>query len=456
MTGYARVLVVAGFFLTVLITLHAADNRTKLKPGFNLFSPKQDIEMGRQSAQQAERQLQIVNDHDPATYINTLGQQLAAHAPNNEKYPFQFKIVNDTAINAFALPGGFIYVNRGAIDAADNESQIAGVMAHEIGHVVLRHGTHQISRAYVAQAPLAVLGGALGAGSIGAILGQLGLGFGLNSLFLKYSRDAESQADLMGTQILHDSGYDPKAMVDFFEKLQAVSKDRTSQFFSDHPVPENRISNVQKEIEKLGGAPPNALTDSPDFHSAKTFIAGLPAPKGGARPGASRPADTRNGRAPELPSIRLASYDGVDLQLRYPENWHPHGDGSVVTFAPDGGIVTAGLAWGMMFSTFESDDHGRNRISLDEATDQLLNSLQRANGNMRITRSHETTHVAGQDGLITEASNQSPAGGREVDWIVTTIRPDGALQYFIGVAPQNDFDRYASAFQDIIDTVRFK
>ena len=455
MLRYARTLVAAGFILTVLITLHAADNRTKLKPGFNLFSPQQDIEMGRQSAQQAERQLQILYDRDPATYINTLGQNLVTHAPNNEKYPFQFKIVNDTAINAFALPGGFIYVNRGAIEAADNESQIAGVMAHEIGHVVLRHGTHQISRAYVAQAPLAVLGGVMGAGSMGAILGQLGVGFGLNSLFLKYSRDSESQADLMGTQILHDSGYDPRAMVDFFEKLQVVSKERTAQFFSDHPVPENRISNVQKEIEKLGGAPPNALTDSPDFHSAKTLIAGLPAPRGGARP-ANRPADTHNARGPELPSISLATYNGVDLQLRHPDNWRPHGDGSVVTFAPDGGIVAGGLAWGMMFSTFEPDNHGRDRISLDEATDQLLNSLQRSNGNMRITRSHERTHVAGQDALITEASNQSPAGGRETDWIVTAIRPDGALEYFIGVSPQNDFDRYATPFQDIIDSVTFK
>src|SRR5437870_4203129 len=205
-----RIIAVTGFLLSALIGLYAADNRTKLKPGFDLFSPQQDIEMGRQSAQEAERQLQILKDRDPATYINTLGQQLASHAPTNEKYPFQFKIVNDTAINAFALPGGFIYVNRGAIEAADNESQIAGVMAHEIGHVVLRHGTNQVSKAYLAQAPLSILGGMLGSNSIGGVLAQLGIGLGLNSLFLKYSRDAESQADLMGTQILHDSGYQPR------------------------------------------------------------------------------------------------------------------------------------------------------------------------------------------------------------------------------------------------------
>src|SRR5438477_3341967 len=227
--------------------------------------------MGRESVKEAEKQLQILNNQQATTYIDALGKSLAAHAPG-DKYPFQFKIVNDTAINAFALPGGFIYINRGAIEAADNESQIAGVIAHEIGHVVLRHGTHQISRAYVAQAPLAILGGVLGSGSIGSILGQLGVGFGLNSLFLKYSRDAESQADLMGTQILHDSGYDPRGMVDFFEKLQAQSKEKTSQFFSDHPVPENRISNVQKEIEKLGGPPPNPRTDSSEFQSAKNLV----------------------------------------------------------------------------------------------------------------------------------------------------------------------------------------
>src|SRR5689334_20533918 len=118
--------IIAGcvLFLNSLPPVLAADNRTKLKPGFNLFSPQQDIEMGRKSAQEAERQLQIMTSTDAATYINTLGLNLASHAPANEKYPFQFKIVNDTAINAFALPGGFIYVNRGAIEAADNESQI--------------------------------------------------------------------------------------------------------------------------------------------------------------------------------------------------------------------------------------------------------------------------------------------------------------------------------------------
>ena len=380
---------------------------------------------------------------------------MASHAPG-EKYPYQFKIVNDTAINAFALPGGFIYVNRGAIDAADSENQIAGVIAHEIGHVVLRHGTNQVSKAYLAQAPLAILGGVLGSNSIGSVLGQLGVGFGLNSLFLKYSRDAETQADLMGTQILHDNGYDPKGMVEFFEKIQAESKGgRATQFFSDHPNPENRISNVQREIERLGGLPANARRDSPEFHAVKNLLAGLPAPpKSGAR-GTTRSNDTRNGK-PGPPSGKLATFSGNGLQFRYPDNWRQYGQGSAMTFAPDSGIVNGALAYGMMIAEFEPDYHGQGQISLDEATDQLISNLQRSNANMRVTRSHERTRVGGQPALITEATNQSPAGGRETDWIVTTMRPDGTMYYVVGVAPQNEFGTYLRAFEDVVDSLRFR
>src|SRR5438874_3243758 len=185
--------------------------------------------MGRQVSKEAGSQLSIIRNGDIASYIDSLGRQLASRAPG-EKYPYQFKVVNDKAINAFALPGGFVYVNRGAIEAADNEAQIAGVMAHEIGHVVLRHGTNQASKAYLAQAPLSILGGVLGSNSVGSVLAQLGVGFAANSILLKYSRDAERQADLMGTQTLYDTGYDPKAMVQFFEKIQAESKGRASEF----------------------------------------------------------------------------------------------------------------------------------------------------------------------------------------------------------------------------------
>ena len=182
---------ILGLIFAIALTANAADSRSKLKPGWNLFSPQQDVEMGRQVSRQAERELPMLNDRRANAYVDALGKRLAAHAPG-EKYPYQFRIVNDSAINAFALPGGFVYVNRGALEAADTEAQIAGVIAHEIGHVALRHGTHQASTAYVAQAPLAILGGVLGSNSVGGVLAQLGVSFATSSLLLKYSRDVES------------------------------------------------------------------------------------------------------------------------------------------------------------------------------------------------------------------------------------------------------------------------
>jgi hypothetical protein len=451
-------LAIVALTLAVVLAAYGADNRTKLKPGLNFFSPKQDVEIGRQSATETERQLQIMNDRHATSYIQSLGKSLASYAPNNDPvYAFQFKIVNDTAINAFALPGGFIYVNRGAIAAADNEAQIAGVIAHEIGHVVMRHGTHQASRAYLAQAPLAVLGGVFGGNAIGTVMGAVG-GVGMNVLFLHYSRDMESQADLIGTQILHDAGYNPRAMVEFFEKIQAQSKGNASQFLSDHPNPANRISDVQHEIEKLNGALPNPKSDTPEFQTVKNELAGSPGPSRSGRggPGPNRPPATRNAGTPPLPSSRMAAFNGSDIEFRYPENWHQYGQGSTITLAPDGGMVNGSLTWGLMVSPYEVDNHGQGRASLDDATDQLLRDLQRNNSSMRITSSHQRINVGGQQGYVTETSNDSPAGGRETDWIVTVIAPNGEVYYFVGVAPQKDFIDYNRSFQDIIDSVRFK
>jgi predicted Zn-dependent protease len=256
--------------IVALVLTARADSRTQLKPGWNLFSPAQDVEMGHEVAKEAERKLRILKDPPATAYLNRLGRRLVAHAPHNDpKYVWQFKIVNDRKINAFALPGGFLYINRGIFESADNEAQLAAVIAHEVGHVVLRHGTSQVSKAYIAQAPLSILGGVLGNNSVGSVLAQLGISFAANSILLKYSRDAEKQADTVGVQILHDSGYHPIAMVQFFEKIQAESKGRASEFFSDHPNPENRISHVQAEIGRVGGPPSRARVDSPDFQQIK-------------------------------------------------------------------------------------------------------------------------------------------------------------------------------------------
>ncbi|HSR67222.1 MAG TPA: M48 family metallopeptidase, partial [Acidobacteriota bacterium] len=171
---------------------------------------------------------------------------------------------------------------RGVIEAADNEAQLAGVMAHEISHVALRHGTNQASKASAAQMPLAILGGLLGSDSTAAALTQLGANFAVNSVLLKYSRTAETQADTLGTQILYDSGYDARAMAQFFEKIQAQDQGgQPVEFFSNHPNPDNRVERVGQEVDNLGGVRRGSNTDSRDFQQIKRLLQSLPATGGG-------------------------------------------------------------------------------------------------------------------------------------------------------------------------------
>ena len=231
------------FALALVMSVGIANAQTKIKPGFNLFSPQDDMQVGQQSAVEAERQLPILHDSTVEGYVNRIGQRLAANA-GGPNFQYQFHVVNASDINAFALPGGFIYVNRGVLDNAHNEGEVAGVLAHEISHVALRHGTHQASKAYLAQAGISILGGILG-GKVGqgaaSIINTVG-GIGLNALFLKYSRDLETQADIRGSQILAASGYSPVDMVNFFKTLESVDKSKKTNWLSDHPAPPGAVN----------------------------------------------------------------------------------------------------------------------------------------------------------------------------------------------------------------------
>jgi len=262
----------------IVLSITALGQRTILKPGMNNYSPADDIKLGQQAAKEAEKSLTLINDREVTTYVAALGQKLVSKAPNSNNFPFTFKVVNEKDINALALPGGPVYVNRGAIEAADNEAQIAGVMGHEIAHVVLRHGTNQASKGDL----LGSLAGAVG-GLFGGRTGQVaaaGGGLAANITLLRYSRDAESQADLMGTQILYDLGYAPRAMAEFFDKLAKEHKGSSvEQWFSNHPIPENRVAKVNAEIKKLGPEPTDPKIDTPEFQRIKKALLAMPAPK---------------------------------------------------------------------------------------------------------------------------------------------------------------------------------
>src|SRR3954451_8307632 len=198
--------------------LRAGSDAFPAPSGFNQFSPDQEVQIGRQAAAEADASMPLLPARGTISdYVSTLGFKLAKQLPPND-YDWSFKVVNQKDINAFALPGGPVRVNLGTIQAADNEAELAGAIAHEIAHVYMRHGTRNASKESIAQLPAAILGSIAGNG-IGGQLARLGLQFGLGSVFMKYSRDAESEADRVGSKIMYEAGYAPMALADFFANL---------------------------------------------------------------------------------------------------------------------------------------------------------------------------------------------------------------------------------------------
>ena len=221
----------------------------------NLFSVQQDVQVGRQAASDAERQLPILRDRAVTGYVNAIVQRLAAQAPG-PRFAYQVKVVDAADINAFALPGGYIYVNRGLISAARSEGELAGVLAHEIAHVAERHGTENATKAYGTQAGVGLLAQVLAGRNRRVGLPQQIIGsLGLNAAFMKFSRDAENEADRVGAQMMARAGYDPLAMASFFDLLQqkkGSNPNTVAQFFSSHPAPANRSANIRRYASDLG------------------------------------------------------------------------------------------------------------------------------------------------------------------------------------------------------------
>jgi hypothetical protein len=348
-------------------------------------------------------------------------------------------------------------VNRGAIEAAEDEAQIAGVMAHESGHVVMRHGTHEASQALLAQAPLAILGGILGqSGSLTAQLAELGLGLGVNSILLKNSRSAESQADEVGTYILYQAGYDPHAMAQFFEIIEKKYPQKTIQFFSDHPVPENRISAVDREIPLLG--PVKAWkTDSLEFEGAKKRLLGLPAPPR-AKPAPSEPASSPG--PPPAPSSRLTKFDGNGFSIAYPDNWQAQQSEDAVALFPPGGIVDAAesgtaQAYGTSISRFQPQSSRQGNWGLVDATQELLNSLRLSNPNLRVIE-QRGMKLKGRSALFTLLETDSPLEGQKERDLLVTTRQSNSMFSLIFIAPESSFDAYKPTFDAMLQSLELQ
>src|SRR5215469_9285983 len=219
--------------------------------GINFYSLDKEIALGKQLAQEVERQAKIIDDPIVAEYVNRLGQNLVRNS--DAKVPFTIKVIESEEVNAFALPGGFFFVNSGLILKADNEAELAGVMAHEIAHVAARHGTRQATRGEIAQLgmiPLIIMTSGTWTGygiyQAASILVPVG--------FLKFSRGFESEADMLGLEYMYKAGYDPTSFVDFFEKIETLEKRKPgtmAKVFSTHPMPDDRIKSAQKNISEI-------------------------------------------------------------------------------------------------------------------------------------------------------------------------------------------------------------
>ncbi len=241
------------------------------------FNEEEEIELGRRAADEMERDLRLLDDEEVTTYISELGQRLAERSQRSQ-ITYQFKVVDTAEINAFALPGGFIYVHRGLIDAANDESELVGVLGHEIGHVVARHGAKQAQRAAYANLGLSVLGSLLGNGARSQ-LGGLAAEMVTAGTFMKFGRDAEREADRLGVQNVVDAGYDPRGMITFFEKLSALRDGRANaveRFFASHPEPAERVANIQDLVDV--GHMSDLARSSRAFESVKHRLESLPPP----------------------------------------------------------------------------------------------------------------------------------------------------------------------------------
>lgn len=443
---------------------------TQIKYHSNKYSIQDDIKLGRQAAQEAESQFPLMRDQEVQGYVENVGRRLVASIPSQFQHPefrYTFKVVNARDINAFALPGGPMYVNRGMIEAARTEGEMAGVMAHEISHVALRHGTAQATKGQ----KYSVLGGI--AGIAGTILGGPGVGqlaqapFGV--YLLKFSREYETEADILGAQIMAQAGYDPRDLANMFQTIERQGGGGGG-FMSDHPSASDRYARINREAQYLR-VNTSAQRDSRQFAlvqqrlrgygNAPTMAeiqrSGQRYPTGeqtGNYPNSNYPDNAPTGRV-SYPSSRFQNVSifngGVNVSV--PSNWRQVSEGNSVWFVPEGAygqyngqaVYTHGVSFGV------GQTNSRN---LQGATQELINNFAQGNNNLRANGGSQRSTLDARPALFTTLTNVNEATGRpETIRLITTQLRNGQVFYMVAVAPQNErgFD---SAFNQVLQSLR--
>ena len=451
-------------------------------PGSVGISKQQQVQLGRQAMAEVYKQIPVLPDSSSQTqYIRQLGKKLADVIPREYSWPFEFHVIPQKDINAFALPGGPMFVNVGAIVAADNEAELAGVMAHEMSHVYLQHSAKQASKAQWTSL-LGALGGLFGGGVAGN-LARLGIQLGAGTLMMKYSRNDEAQADAVGAIIMYKAGYDPRALADFFQKLERQGGGGGPQFLSDHPNPGNRQAAIDKEVSNW--PPKNYVRNSQAFMRAKQDASSVKTYTGeqiaeGSKQGVWAQQNRQSGvippnlpnSSPEGPSGSLANISFPQIRparnmtqlqhsgfsISYPENWRASGDQqSNVTIAPQAGVGEGAIGYGVVIGGAQDP----NADSLDQATADLVQTLQQSNPGLRVSENMQNIEVNGLQGQSVNLTGASPIQRngealREHDWLVTVARPRGGLLYLVFIAPDRDFAQLRSTYERMLDSLQVR
>ncbi len=456
-------------------------------PGKAPLSKQQQEQLGMQATAEVYKQMPVLPDNSPQTqYIRKIGQRLVSVIPPQYSWPYEFHVVQQKEINAFALPGGQMFVNVGTITAADNEAQLAGVMAHEMSHVYMQHSAKQMEKAQWTQG-LAGLAGAIlgGSGSLWAGLARAGIQIGAGTIMMKYSRTDEAQADAVGAIILYKAGYNPMAMADFFKKL-AAQGGNGPQFLSDHPNPGNREAAIQKEIANWPTK--NFTTNTPAFNTAKQQAMKVTAYDAqqiaaGAKSGQWAQQNQRNGAVPKnvpmsntgqnagsaqmgnvslgqvQPSGNFKSLNVGGISMEYPDNWNVKQDqqGGALTIAPQAGVSGNSIAYGVQLNG--ANPPQGQQMNLDQMTSELVSNIIQGNPGTKAVGSPQPINVNGVSGRSVELLGQSPIQSngqplQERDWLVTVPRSDGSMVYAVFVAPQKDFDHLRPTFQTMLKSLR--
>ncbi len=457
----------------IVVCLQLAAAQTKITAPKNKYTPEQDVKLGREAAAEIRKQYPVITDSALAGYLDRLGKRLVTAAPtelNNPVFEYSFTPVNLKEINAFALPGGPMFVNRGMFEAASSEGEVVGVMAHELSHVLLRHGTANATKAQGFQ--LGQLAGAIAGAVVGGGWGQIiseGSQFGLGTVFLKYSREYEKQADLLGAQIMARAGYDPRDLGRMFETIQKESRGGGPQWLSSHPDPGNRSAYIAKEAATLQVVPREI--HAAEFTQARGLFASLPpaksmaeleraTPGGASSSGGTSGGGTSVGRIGDPvppPSAQFRTVQGGNLfDVAVPQNWQAVSSTNAVKFVPQNGYGTVDGGQSVFTHGIELGMARASSTDLHEATRTLVAGFARSNPDLRQTSDFRDIRLSQRSGLGLSLVNRSHLGGTERVGIYTTFLADGNLFYVATIVPDEDAERYAPVFERIARSIRLR